>query len=144
MPNYQHFTLAEFIKSSTAERMGINNTPSFEVVEHLSELVSTILEPLRIAWGQPIIVSSGFRCEALNSAVGGVADSAHVTGFAADLQVKGPTEEFFNYVAAWLKATGTKFDQLIIESNGRGAQWVHIGLYNRYGQQRGQIMEIHV
>lgn len=144
MPNYQYFTLAELIKSSKASKEGIDNIPSFEVVEHLSELVSTILEPLRVAWGAPIFVRSGYRSLLLNQAVGGVQSSAHPIGYAADLQVNGSIREFFRFFANWLRATGTKFDQLIIESDGRGTQWVHIGLYNRSGQQRGQIMELSV
>lgn len=144
MPNYQYFTLAELIKSSKASQEGIDNIPSFEVVEHLSELVSTILEPLRVAWGAPIFVRSGFRSILLNQVVGGVKSSAHPLGFAADLQVNGSIREFYKFFADWLLATGTKFDQLIIETDGRGTQWVHIGLYNCSGQQRGQIMELSV
>ena len=86
MAKFKYFELDEFIKSSTAIEKGIDNTPTFEVVDHLSELVSEILDPLRAAYGKPIYVSSGFRCLALNSILKGASTtSVHPIGYAADL-----------------------------------------------------------
>ena len=142
---HRFFELAEFIRSDTAERRNIDNTPSFEIVEHLDELVSKILEPLRAAYGMPITISSGYRCPALNRAVGGVTSSVHQIGYAADMTVGGSFERFCDFVQEWLKKTNTRFDQLLVESNARtGAKWLHIGLYNNYGQQRGQIKVMEV
>lgn len=136
---YQYFELDEFINSSTAKKKGIDNTPSFEVVEHLDELVEKILDPLRAAYGMSIRVTSGYRCPALNKAVGGSDTSVHQIGYAADLQVGGSFDKFVAFVKDWLLKTGTKFDQLLIEKNKSGERWVHIGLKNNSGQQRGQI-----
>ena len=142
MSKHRYFELSEFIVSSTAKKKGIDNTPSFEVVEHLDELVEKILDPLRAAYGMAIIVSSGFRCLLLNKAVGGVPDSVHILGWAADLQVRGSFRKFVEFVVEWFRKTGTKFDQLIVESDAKGNKWLHIGLYDNYGRQRGQILNV--
>ena len=140
MGNYRYFTLAELIKSDVAKRKGIDKTPSFEVVEHLAELVSTVLDPLRAAYGIPIRVSSGYRCPALNKTVNGADTSVHMIGYAADLQVSGSFNKFRDFVIEWFRKTGTKFDQILLETDKKtGAKWIHIGLYNKAHQQRGQI-----
>lgn len=71
----KHFTLDEFIKSRTAVRLGIENFPTSEHLENLRDLVEQILEPLRVHYGRPVIITSGYRCEALNKAVGGAKNS---------------------------------------------------------------------
>jgi len=140
MAKHRHFELEEFITSKTAKKKGINNIPTFEVVEHLDELVGKVLDPLRAAYGMPIRVSSGYRCPALNKAVGGVSNSAHQLGYAADLTVGGSFNKFRDFVVDWFKKTGTLFDQLLLEQNKTtGEKWIHIGLKNNLGQQRGQI-----
>ena len=145
MKKYSYFDLAEFVKSDTAKKKGIDNTPSFEIVDHLNELVREILEPLRAAYGAPIRVSSGYRCPALNAAVKGAATSVHMIGYAADLQVSGSFNKFRDFVVDWFRKTGTKFDQILLESDKKtGAKWIHIGLYNNAGQQRGQIKVMEV
>lgn len=143
MPTY--FTLPELLKSDTAARKGIDNTPSFEVVAHLLELTEDFLDPLRAAWGKAIRVSSGYRCDKLNKAVGGSATSVHKIGYAADLQTSGSFAKFRDFVVAWVRQTGTKFDQLLIERDTKtGACWLHVGLRNNAGQQRGiiKVMEV--
>lgn len=142
MGKHRYFELSEFIASTTAKKKGIDNTPTFEVVEHLDELVEKILDPLRAAYGMPINVTSGYRCPALNKAVGGVSDSVHQLGYAADLQVGGSFTKFRDFVVNWAKTNKVKFDQILLETNGKGDKWVHIGLYNNYKQQRGQIKVI--
>lgn len=77
--------MAELTKSETAMRRKIDNTPTEAVKKNLTALVDKVLDPLREAWGQPIIVSSGYRCPKLNRAVGGVASSQHTLGQAADI-----------------------------------------------------------
>jgi len=140
MSKHKYFELEEFITSATAKKKGIDNTPTFEVVEHLDELVDSFLDPMRSAYGEPVDVSSGFRCPALNKAVGGVDDSVHQIGYAADLTVRGSFKKFCAFVVEWVKKAGVKFDQILIESNKKtGAKWLHIGLKNNLGQQRGQI-----
>ena len=84
----KHFKKEEFTYSITAQHLGIDNTPSKEVVTNLERLVSRVLDPLREAWGSPIIVTSGYRCPELNARVGGVKTSYHLRGMAADIPPK--------------------------------------------------------
>lgn len=142
MAKFKHFELDEFVRSATAEQCGLDNTPTFEVVDRLGTLVERVLDPLREAWGSAIRVSSGYRSRALNAAVGGSATSAHLSGWAADLQPADPGEidEFIAFVAGWCKATGTAYDQIIDErSKSSGARWCHFGLYAQDGRQRGEF-----
>lgn len=85
----KHFKIEEFTYSITAQHLGIDNTPSKEAVTNLELLVSRVLDPLREAWGSPIIVTSGgHRCTAFNARVGGVKTSYHLRGTAADIRPK--------------------------------------------------------
>lgn len=131
----RYFTLQEFLRSDTAIRKKIDNSPSWEVVSNLSRLAA-FLDELREAWGSAIRVSSGFRCVALNNAVGGVQGSAHQYGNAADISpVNGKMNEFEAFLKKWLK--GKKWDQVIWEtSKSSGARWIHISLYSNKGEQR--------
>lgn len=142
MPKFKYFTLPEFIRSETATKKKIDNTPSFEVVEHLRELTETILEPLRAAYGKAITVSSGYRCPALNKAVGGVNGSAHLRGDAADLQA-ADMAGFKRFVRQYLISQRVKFDQCIIEKSGK-TEWIHISIYSSTGSQRGQVFNLNV
>ena len=136
MADFKYFSLKELIYSEVAVKRKIDNTPSFTVVEHLSELTAKILEPLRIAWGSSIKVTSGYRCDALNKAVGGVSTSAHRLGWAADLQPgNGKIDEFGKFVKEWLVNNKVKFDQVIWETKGK-TKWVHIGIRSTSGSQR--------
>lgn len=139
----KYFQLKEFIVSNTAKKLGIDNTPSFEVVQHLSELAS-FLDAIRKAWGSGIRVSSGYRCDELNAAVGGASNSAHKCGYAADIQpCNGELDKFINFCKDWFKANknSLSWDQVILEQSGY-TQWVHIGLKDCRGRQRKQIFNM--
>ena len=140
---YANFALSEFIKSDTATQRGIDNTPDFDEVGNLEELIGTILQPLREAWGKPLIISSGYRCEELNKSVGGVMNSAHLYGNAADVQVASSKDfdEFVEFAEDWLRKNKVKFDQSIRESS-KDVYWWHIGLRNSKGEQRMQFKAI--
>lgn len=86
MSNPKYFELDELLCSETALNCSIENLPSWEDVENLRELAMDVLDPLRVAWGQPIAVTSGFRSPALNAKVGGVPNSAHMVGCAVDIR----------------------------------------------------------
>ena len=146
MSKFRHFELSEFLASDIAKSRCIDNTPTFEVVEHLEELIEKFLEPLRTALGLPIVIGSGFRCLALNRAVGGSDTSVHPIGFAADISCPYMAfSKFKDYVVNWVQKNNIKFDQILVETErATGKQWVHIGLYNRAGQQRGQIKVMNV
>jgi len=131
----EHFTLAEFVRSETADRKHIDNTPTPEVVSNLRALCRNILEPARVSFGAPIYITSGYRCPALNAAVGGKPTSQHLRGEAADLQVQGVKNLRKLYNA--IKSHGV-FDQLLYETNRTGAKWIHVS-YTPYGNRRQAI-----
>lgn len=136
----KYFRLEEFLTSSKAKQKSIENLPSWEIVSNLNEL-AIFLDELREDWGSGINVTSGFRNEDLNKAVGGVKNSIHKTGYAADLQpANGKMKEFKEFVRNWIK--DKEFDQCIIEKNKNGTEWVHIGLYNNSGQQRKEAFNL--
>ena len=142
----KYFTINELTHSDTAIALGIDNSPSPVIVQHLSELILSLLEPLREAWGSPILVSSGYRSLRLNKALKHASTtSAHLIGYAADLVPQNKKiEEFKKFVVKWLKENNIAFDQCICETNGKGVQWVHLGLYNLSMQQRKQILNLNV
>lgn len=130
----KYFTIEEMTKSSTAKANGIDNTPSEEGVLKLQKLIEAVLDPLREWWGGPIKVNSGYRCEALNEAVGGSDTSQHRLGEAADITVgtKKGNKKLFEYIKDNLP-----FDQLINESN---FSWVHVSY--REGRLRKQVLAL--
>lgn len=139
LPKY--FSLEEFLTSSTARQKSIENLPSWRVVEHILEL-AFFLDKLREDWGSGIRVTSGYRNEKLNSAVGGVKNSAHRTGYAADLQpANGKMKEFQKFLTDWLK--DKVFDECIMESKGK-TTWVHLQLFSPSGFQRKKIFSMAV
>lgn len=114
-----NFTLAEMTRSEAAARRGIDNTPPPQLIENLRQLCVHVLEPVRAHFGRPVIVTSGFRSPAVNSAIGGSGTSQHSQGEAADFTVHG----FSNIeVCRWMEANLT-YDQLIYEFGESG--WVH-------------------
>lgn len=131
----EHFTLSEFVRSETATNKHIDNTPSQEVVDNLRALCRNVLEPARMAFGEPIYITSGYRCSALNKAIGGKITSQHLRGEAADLQVKGVRNLKRLYNA--IKDHGV-FDQLLYETNKAGAKWIHVS-YTSYSNRRQAI-----
>ena len=137
----KYFYLEEFLTSSTARQKSIENIPSFEIVLRLRKLAQ-FLDGLREEWGSGIRVTSGFRNERLNSAVGGVPNSIHKIGYAADIYpVNGKFEEFKKFVKNWIK--DKDFDQCIIEKKG-SSEWIHIGLFNNNGGQRHNTFSLNV
>lgn len=122
----KYFTLEELTRSDTASIKHINNTPDESITEHLIELVEKLLDPIRERWAKycddnqlgnaGIRISSGFRNKELNKAVGGSSTSAHLTGYAADLQnVSGSREEFYQFLLNFLK--DRNFDECFIEKS---------------------------
>lgn len=139
----KHFTFGEFEDSEKARELGIDNRLPELAEAHVVELVDILLDPLREAWGGPLVVSSGYRCPELNRAVGGSETSAHLAGWAADLVPDGDdprgVQGLVSFAVEWLKTTGLPFDQLIDERSG-GSRWLHLGVRNLKGEQRRQVM----
>ena len=126
-----YFTIKELSRSSTAEKLGIDNTPTPEICAKLNTLISA-LDKIREQYGKPIIVTSCYRCPELNKAVGGVKSSQHVKGEAADLVGRNDNETRKIFETA--KALGN-FDQLLYEKNSKGSIWVHIS-YKASGNRK--------
>lgn len=116
-----NFTLAQLIRSETAEREGISNTPSDEVIANLRHLAEG-LEAVQALLGSPLDISSAYRSAELNRAVGGTGASQHVDGLAADFTCPGFGSPL--QVAAAIHASGLVFDQCILEFG----RWVHLSV----------------
>lgn len=131
----ENFTLAELIKSDTAKEFNINNTPSAPAIANLQALCQNVLQPLRNAYGCPVVVTSGFRCATLNKKVGGAANSQHLYGQAADIVVPNKSLKIvFNYIRKNLP-----FDQLLFEYS-KTAKWIHVS-YRTDGHNRKQAID---
>jgi len=124
-----HFSLSELTKSQTAERKGIDNKPTLEHIENLTELCTQILEPTRRNFGKPMIITSGYRSEELCVAIGSQTTSQHAKGQAADFEMIGLDNKS---LAKYIK-NNLVFDQLILEfytPNDPSSGWVHCS-YNK-------------
>ena len=127
-----HFTLAEFVRSGVAIRHNIANTPTPNAINNLRLLCENVLEPLRRRFGV-IRITSGYRCEELNNMVGGIPNSQHLLGQAADIHLsnKEVAMKMFNFVAERLD-----YDQLLFEHRkSDGANWLHVS-YNAAGNRK--------
>lgn len=132
----KYFTLEELTKSSAAKRAGIKNIPNEKELQNLNKLIDNILDPLREAYGKPIVVTSGFRCEELNDLVNGVRGSQHRTGQAADIRSKFDTRKENKKLFDLIIALELPFDQLIDEYD---YNWIHVSFSDR---NRRQILHI--
>ena len=133
-----YFTIDELTWSTTATMNNINNTPPSFIKENLQKLIE-FLNPLREAWGSPIIITSGYRSQKLNDLLNGSSTSAHCVGWAVDMVPQnGEMDKFKEFVKNYLK--GKDFDQYIDEASGNSS-WVHLGLYYPDGKtQRKQYL----
>ena len=121
----KYFTMAEMTNSETAKKRGIKNEPNPTQKANIETLVNELLDKVRERWGKPLRVTSGFRCDKLNTAVGGVKKSHHTLGCAADI-VAG-TQKDNRSLYDMIVASRLKYTQLIGEkSSSTGCQWVHI------------------
>lgn len=122
----KYFSIKELCKSSTAKKLNIDNTPTAEIKENLTVLIEECLDPIREAFGVPIMVTSGYRCPPLNAACGGSPTSEHKTGFAADIDTS-------DNIRLWEVITSGdfKWTQLINEYPDEEGEpsWIHIS-YN--------------
>ena len=146
-----YFSIEELSKSASAERLAIDNTPPRAARKMLTILVEQLLDPIRRRYGAPIIVTSGYRCPALNTAVGGVANSHHIVGCAADI-IGGlppppptgggdlnPNRYLFDLIVQMQHEGAIQFTQLIAEE---GYRWLHISYVP--GMLRNQVIDVNV
>jgi zinc D-Ala-D-Ala carboxypeptidase len=132
----QNFTIQEYIKSQTALRQGIDNTPTEEHMGNATALFRNVVQKVRDQFGVTVI-NSGYRGEALNKAVGGSSTSQHCKGEAVDIECPGTP----NYdVAKWIE-DNLDFDQLILEFYTPGVPdsgWVHVS-YKSEGNRKSVL-----
>lgn len=136
-----NFTMEELTHSATAIRRKIDNEPTGEAVVRLQELVTEVLQPLRDAWGAPIVVNSGFRSSALNDLVGGASESQHMQGEAADIRTLNDSpadnKALFALAVCLVRDGKIKVGQLIDEFD---YSWIHISLPN--ARHRNQVLHL--
>ena len=133
----KNFTLEELTASATAKAKGISNNPGQTDIVNLCGLVHNVLQPLRDWWGKEVKIGSGYRSLALNRAVGGVSNSQHMKGEAADLCIDGDMQKgksWFQFIKQHCE-----FDQLIMEHNSKGTYWVHVS-YRCDGNNHKQVI----
>lgn len=135
-----HISLKEATRSQTATRRGINNQPTEAHHCAMKDTAVCVFEPVRKHFGKPLYISSFYRSEALNEAIGGSKTSQHSKGEAIDIDADvygGVTNaEVFNYLK-----DNVDFDQLIWEfGDDNQPDWVHVS-YNTTGKCRGQILK---
>ena len=120
----KNFNLLELTKSQTAERKGIDNTPSPTHQDNLKSLCTSILQPVRDHFNRVVSVSSGYRSEALCLAIGSKTTSQHAKGQAADFEIyELSNKELADYINENLE-----YDQLILEywkEEDPNSGWVH-------------------
>lgn len=132
----KYFSIRELTKSQVARQAHIDNTPNSEQTKNLTNLVEYILDPLREAYGKPIIVTSGFRSEELNRKIKGSKTSQHCSGQAADIKTVEDTPEENKKLYDLVLSLDLPFDQLINEYN---FDWVHVSYSPKH---RRQILKI--
>ncbi len=131
----ENFSLKELTSSQTAERKGIDNTPSAEHQENLKSLCEMILQPIRDHFGQVVSVSSGYRSPELCVAIGSSTQSQHAKGQASDFEIFGiSNKELADYIDQNLD-----YDQLILEywkgEDEPNSGWVHCS-FNTQGNRK--------
>lgn len=136
----EYFTIEELSKSTTAVNKKINNTPGIGETKALTLLVDEVLDPLRKAWGRPIIINSGYRCEKLNKLVGGATNSDHKYGRAVDMEdyTRDPkkNKELFDLI----RNLKLPYKQLINEYD---YNWIHVS-YDKNNLKQETLQAIKV
>lgn len=136
----EHFDLNEFTRSDYAKRNGINNLPNAEQTDNLRELCINVLEPIRKHFQIPILISSGFRSKALNTAIGGAKNSQHTTGEAVDIDHDLSANVVSNKMIFDFIKNNLTVDQMIWEfGTSTNPDWVHVS-YVANGKNRNQIL----
>lgn len=136
----EHLSLAEVTRSDSAKRRGISNMPTPAHIENFKLLAENVFEPIRKHFGKPIHISSGYRSDALNKAIGGSKTSQHCTGEAIDIDMDGSAHGITNKMVFDYIKDNLNFDQLIWEfGTASNPDWVHVS-YESTGKQRNQIL----
>jgi hypothetical protein len=132
-----HLDLSEVIRSESAKRNGISNMPIPQHIENFKLLAEKVFEPVRLHFGVPIHISSGYRSIELNKCIGGSLTSQHCTGEAIDIDMDSSTSGVTNKMVFDYIKDNLSFDQLINEFD---YSWVHVS-YESTGKQRKQVLD---
>lgn len=141
----KNFTYEEMIASGTAKRMGIDNTPKEQyLIDNMTKLATKVLQPVRDAFGEPILVNSCYRCPKVNSAVGGATNSDHKFAAAADIRTKLNTKDdnkrLFDLICKMAKEGKIKCRQII---NEYGYKWVHVSVnHSKNSEKNNQVLHL--
>lgn len=138
----KNFTLEEMVFSISANNHGINNTPNAEAKAALKRLAVEVLQPIRESWGQPVVVTSGYRCPSLNKIVKGKPTSQHMLGQAADIRATNPQDngKLFQCIKKLIDSGKIKVGQCIWEYGTLTCpKWVHVSL-PRAGKKNNQFV----
>lgn len=135
-----HLDLSEVTRSDMAKRKGISNEPTPEHLENFKKLAENVFEKVRVHFGKPILISSGYRSAALNAAIGGASSSQHCKGEAIDIDMDGTPDGITNKAVFDYIKDHVEFDQLIWEfGTAANPDWVHVS-YSASGKQRKQVL----
>lgn len=131
----KYFKVDEFLRSETAEKLGIDNVPTdHEIIENINATLER-LNKIREGYGKKIYINSGYRCQALNEAVCGSKNSYHMTGLAVDIRWDA---DLFNYIM-----DNCEFDKLIREKYKTG-MWIHLQFRSNPADERGKVIYLNV
>tara|TARA_R100001443_G_scaffold9125_2_gene18729 strand:+ start:1467 stop:1934 length:468 start_codon:yes stop_codon:yes gene_type:complete len=130
----KNFVLSEMTRSDTAKRLGISNEPTKKHLENMQRLVSNLIQPMRDKLG-PIRITSGYRSQALNRAIGGSTKSDHCRAMAADLQFWKDGKMCNKEIYDWVIESNLEFDQMINEFD---FSWIHLSLKEK--ENRKQVL----
>jgi hypothetical protein len=135
-----HLSLSEVIRSDSAKRHGIDNTPTAEHLENFKLLAEKVFEPIRAHFGVPIHISSGYRSKALNAFIKGSASSQHCKGEAIDIDMDGSSNGVTNKMIFDFIVSNLEWDQIIWEfGSDSNPDWVHVS-YTK-GKNRKQKLK---
>ena len=132
----ENFTLEEMIYSSTASKKKIENFPNREALNNLRTLCEKILQPIRSKFAFPIKITSGYRSQGLNEALGGVPSSQHIKGEAADIKASN-MKELWSLMLEMIRNKEIEVGQLIDEKN---LSWIHVSLPD--ARHRNHILKL--
>lgn len=140
----RYFTIAEMTRSETAERRNMLNVITDERARNNMTRLMDALDKVRIAFGAPILINSGYRSEELNRAIGGARKSMHMVGAAADIRVKGmPPMDIWNlWMAVYNAWTEETLNRVIMEED-EDVLWIHVEIYDRRNPQTRGVWTNH-
>lgn len=129
----KYFKVSEILRSNTAKKHNIDNTPTDEtIIDNLNYTLNRLNE-IREQYGKPIYINSGYRCDELNTLVGGVKDSKHRLGLAVDLRWDTDLIDFL--------IENCSFDKLIREKAGK-SKWIHLQFCRNIYKERRLLFNI--